>query len=700
MENFKDEILRIMNERVISHKGFDGLSCTLAKLVKCDESLAKSILGDLISSGDVFEYGRGRFAGSRLLGLIKGKYSYTNERFGFVLNADGDIFVSKKNSMNAFDGDIVLCKVTGRAYNGKKREGKIEKIISRDNDGLVGTFYTQNGLNFVNLDRKNMDVRIAPKDTMGARPQDKVVIDILSYKSGRPVGRVIEVIGNLNDKGADIKWLLRSYKVRDIFPKEVIEYAKSVPQEVVFNKESGRRDLRDQMIVTIDGVDAKDLDDAVTVTKNADGTYKLGVHIADVGEYVKLNNLLDQEAYKRATSIYFLDQVIPMLPKELSNGICSLNPHVDRLALSVEMIIDKDGNVTKSEIFESVINSKHRLNYDQVLRLLDGDEKEAENLKDIKQMMFDMLELSQILENRRKKCGMLNFEIPEGEVIVDEMGKPVKIEKRLPTKSTKIIETFMVVANETVAKTFENLKIPFVYRVHEKPDSEKIATFFNFIDTLGLKLPSGKKDIEPIDLQKVLVQVEGKNLEGVVNMMMLRSLKKAKYLDKCLGHFGMALDFYCHFTSPIRRYPDLTIHRIIKEWLHGNSVFVKSGEMADFVQKASEQSSTQEKLSEDVERAITDYKKCEYMENYIGETFEGIISGVREKGFYVELDNTCEGLVSVSSLTDDFYTYDEQSLSLVSHNNFYKIGEKVEVKLVNVNKKERKIDFEVIRKIR
>ena len=363
-------------------------------------------------------------------------------------------------------------------------------------------------------------------------------------------------------------------------------------------------------------------------------------------------------------------------------------------------LIDKDGNVTKSEIFESVINSKHRLNYDQVLRLLDGDEKEAENLKDIKQMMFDMLELSQILENRRKKCGMLNFEIPEGEVIVDEMGKPVKIEKRLPTKSTKIIETFMVVANETVAKTFENLKIPFVYRVHEKPDSEKIATFFNFIDTLGLKLPSGKKDIEPIDLQKVLVQVEGKNLEGVVNMMMLRSLKKAKYLDKCLGHFGMALDFYCHFTSPIRRYPDLTIHRIIKEWLHGNSVFVKSGEMADFVQKASEQSSTQEKLSEDVERAITDYKKCEYMENYIGETFEGIISGVREKGFYVELDNTCEGLVSVSSLTDDFYTYDEQSLSLVSHNNFYKIGEKVEVKLVNVNKKERKIDFEVIRKIR
>ncbi len=700
MTNYKEEILNILNERVSSHKGFDGLASFLSKKTGCDETQAKAILSELLSEGEIYEFSRGRFAGSRLLGLVKGKFSYTNERFGFVLNDDGDIFIPKKDSMGAFDGDTVLCKVMGRAYKDKKREGKIVQIISRDNDGLVGTFYVQNGLNFVELDKKDIDVRIAPKDTMGARVQDKVVVDILSYKSGKPVGRVVEVIGNLSEKGADIKWLLRTYKVRDVFPKDVIEYAKKVPQEVVLKEGNTRRDLRDEMIVTIDGEDAKDLDDAVIVTKNADGTFKLGVHIADVGEYVRLNNLLDQEAYKRATSIYFLDQVIPMLPKELSNGICSLNPHVDRLALSVEMMIDKDGNVTKSEIFESVINSKHRLNYNQVLRLLDGDKKEQENLKDIKQMLFDMLELSQILENRRKKCGMLNFEIPEGEVIVDEKGKPVKIEKRFATKSTKIIETFMVVANETVAKTFENLKIPFVYRVHEKPDSEKIATFFNFIGTLGLKIPSGKKDLEPIDLQGVLGQVEGENVKGVVNMMMLRSLKKAKYLNKCLGHFGMALDYYCHFTSPIRRYPDLTIHRIIKEWLHKNNSFITSSEMADFVVKASEQSSTQEKLSEDVERAITDYKKCEYMENFIGEAFEGIISGVREKGFYVELDNTCEGLVSVSSLKDDFYTYDEESLSLVSHNNYYKIGEKVEVKLVGVNKKDRKIDFEVVRKIR
>ena len=700
MENYKDKILEILNERISSHKGFEGLSEFLAKRTGCDLAKVREILSELIDNGDVYEFGRGRYAGSKLLGLIKGKYVYTNERFGFVLNDDGDIFIPKKDSLKAFDGDTVLCKITGRAYNDKKREGKILQIISRDNDGLVGTFYTQNGLNYVDIDRKNLDVRISPKDTLGAMPQDKVVVDILSYKSGKPVGRVVEVIGNLNEKGADIKWLLRSYKVRDVFPKEVVEYAKKVPQEIVLPEHNTRRDLREEMIVTIDGEDAKDLDDAVTVTKNADGTFKLGVHIADVGEYVKLNNPLDQEAFKRATSIYFLDQVIPMLPKELSNGICSLNPNVDRFALSIEMLIDKDGNVVKSEIFESVIKSKHRLNYNQVLRLLEGDKKEQENLKDIKQMLFDMLELSQILENRRKNCGMINFEIPEGEVVVDEMGKPVRIEKRLPTKSTKIIETFMVVANETIAKTFENLKIPFVYRVHERPDSEKIATFFNFIETLGLKLPSGKKDLEPIALQNILKQVEGKTVEGVVNMMMLRSLKKAKYLDRCLGHFGMALEYYCHFTSPIRRYPDLTIHRIIKEWLHKNNSFIKSGEMSEFVVKASEQSSTQEKLSEDVERAITDYKKCEYMESFIGEIFEGIISGVREKGFYVELDNTCEGMVSVSSLKDDFYTYDEESLSLVSHNNYYKIGEKVEVKLVGVNKKDRKIEFEVIRKIR
>lgn len=700
MDELKQQIIEFLNSKYISHRGLKKLAEIVAKAFKQNVAIIMPILEELVREGELFQFAHNKFAGSKLLGLIKGKFSLSNQNFGFVLNEGGDIYVARRNNKGAFDGDIVLVKITSGAFRNKKREGKIVQILSRDNDGLVGTFEESGGHYFVSLDRKNCEIRIDKKYTLGAKNGDKVVVDILEYKSSIPVGRVVEVIGNLDEGRNDLKWFLRQYKVKDYFPEDVKAIAQKIPQEIDEELLTNRRDLRKEVIITIDGADAKDLDDAVCVKKNNDGTYTLGVHIADVGEYVKLNSVIDKEAFERGTSIYFVDQVIPMLPRQLSNGICSLNPNVDRLALSVEMKIDKDGKVLSSDIFESVINSKHRLNYDEVLLLLDGDKDTQERLSDIKDMLFDMLELSKILENRRNNFGALNFEIPEGEVEVDKNGKAVGIYKRVATKSTKIIETFMVVANEVVAKTFNNLGIPFVYRVHEKPDSEKMATFFDFTNTLGLKLPSAKKDIEPKDLQQILKQVEDKSVEGVVNMIMLRSLKKAKYYDKCLGHFGMALEYYCHFTSPIRRYPDLTIHRIIKEYLHKNLAFINSKEMSDFVIKSSENSSKQERLAEDVERAITDYKKCEYMEQFVGNTYQGIISGVNQRGFYVELDNTCEGLVPVSSLVDGFYNYDEQSMSIVSHNNYYKIGEKVEVKLEEVNKLDRKIVFSVIKKIR
>ena len=702
MEELKEKILEFLGSKFINHKGINKLSEVVSKSLHTDYEDTLLALKNLEDEGEIFEFSKHKYALSKNLGLVKGKVSYSDKGFSFVLNVDGDIYVTRKNLLNSFDGDIVLVKIISPSINGKKREGKVVKILKRSTDNIVGTFTRIKSYGYVTPDKKKLDrdIYIDVANINGAKDGDKVVVDLIGFKSGNPVGKITEVIGDPNEKGNDIKCLLRQYKIYDKFNDTVTKYARSLPQEIDKNNYKNRRDLTDLMLFTIDGKDAKDLDDAVSLSKNKDGTYLLGVHIADVGEYVKYESPIDECAYDRGTSIYFLDQVIPMLPKELSNGICSLNEGVERLALSVFMKIDNSGEVIESEICESVIKSKHRLNYDEVLDVLNGDVKASERLKDIKDTLFLMLELSEILDKRRKKYGSIDFDIPEGKVIVDESGRPIDVIKRSSTKSTKIIETFMVVTNEVVAKKFCELKIPFVYRVHESPDPEKMTTFINFLSTLGVKFSSDKKDVEPRDLQKVLTEVEELPIKPVVNMVMLRSLKKARYFDKCLGHFGMALNYYCHFTSPIRRYPDLCIHRIIKEYLHNNNTFIKSPKLIGFVARASERSSNLEKNAEDVERAIEDYKKCEYMSSFVGKTFEGIISGVNARGFYVELENTCEGFVSVADLKDDFYNYDENALTLIGKNKFYKIGEKVQVKLVSCVLSERKINFELIKKIK
>ena len=702
MEELKEKILEFLGSKFINHKGINKLSEVVSKSLHTDYEDTLLALKNLEDEGEIFEFSKHKYALSKNLGLVKGKVSYSDKGFSFVLNVDGDIYVTRKNLLNSFDGDIVLVKIISPSINGKKREGKVVKILKRSTDNIVGTFTRIKSYGYVTPDKKKLDrdIYIDVANINGAKDGDKVVVELIGFKSGNPVGKITEVIGDPNEKGNDIKCLLRQYKIYDKFNDTVTKYARSLPQEIDKNNYKNRRDLTDLMLFTIDGKDAKDLDDAVSLSKNKDGTYLLGVHIADVGEYVKYESPIDECAYDRGTSIYFLDHVIPMLPKELSNGICSLNEGVERLALSVFMKIDNSGEVIESEICESVIKSKHRLNYDEVLDVLNGDVKASERLKDIKDTLFLMLELSEILDKRRKKYGSIDFDIPEGKVIVDESGRPIDVIKRSSTKSTKIIETFMVVTNEVVAKKFCELKIPFVYRVHESPDPEKMTTFINFLSTLGVKFSSDKKDVEPRDLQKVLTEVEELPIKPVVNMVMLRSLKKARYFDKCLGHFGMALNYYCHFTSPIRRYPDLCIHRIIKEYLHNNNTFIKSPKLIGFVARASERSSNLEKNAEDVERAIEDYKKCEYMSSFVGKTFEGIISGVNARGFYVELENTCEGFVSVADLKDDFYNYDENALTLIGKNKFYKIGEKVQVKLVSCVLSERKINFEVIKKIK
>jgi ribonuclease R len=695
--NLENEILSFLDKNQCE---INKLARVLSAQLKVDSNTIIKTLKKLESQGDIFEFSKHKYASSKNLGLLKGKIDFNSANFGFVENAEGDIYVSKRNALGAFDGDTVLVKVIHEGVSGKKREGKVLRILSRDSLGIVGTFSQVKSYGFVRPEKKNFDIFIPAGKTLGAHDDDKVVANITNYKSGNPAGEVTEVIGSLAQKGNDIKWLLRQYKVDDVFPENVLLQARSFSQTVQKDKFSSRRDLTKELLFTIDGDDSKDFDDAVSLTKNADGTFLLGVHIADVGEYVRMGSVLDDEAFKRGTSIYFLDQVIPMLPKELSNGICSLNEGQDRLALTVMMKIDTTGEVTGSEIFESIIKSRHRLTYKEVQKIFDGDKDTQKRLQDIVPTLRDMLELSKILQTRRRNCGSLDFDLPEGKVIVDENGKPVDVIKRPSTQATQLIETFMVAANETVAKTFDKKNIPFVYRVHEDPDPDKMSVFYNFLGTLGLKAPEGKKDVEPKDLQSVLKQVDGKELENVVNMVMLRSLKKARYYDQCLGHFGLALQYYCHFTSPIRRYPDLTIHRIIKEFLHHNTAILSSAKMRDFVVKASVQSSNQEKLSEDVERAIEDYKKCEYMSQFVGQNFTGIVSGVNARGFFVELPNTCEGQVSLSSLKDDFYNFDENKLSLVSKHNFYRIGEKVEVKVLSCNLPERKTEFEVVKKVK
>ena len=702
MEDIKERILEFLSSKFVNHNGINKLAEVVSKNLHLSYDEVLLCLKQLENDGEIFEFSKHKYALSKNLGLVKGKVSYSDKGFSFVLNPEGDIYVVRKNLMNSFDGDEVLVKILSQGVNGKKREGKVVKILKRSTDNIVGTFSRIKSYGYVRPDKKKFDkdIYIDVANINGAKDGDKVVVDIINIKSGNPVGKITEVIGDPNGKGNDIKCLLRQYKIYDKFNDTVMQYARSLPQEIDKNNFKNRRDLTDLMLFTIDGKDAKDLDDAVSLTKNKDGTYLLGVHIADVGEYVRYESPIDECAFERGTSIYFLDQVIPMLPKELSNGICSLNENVERLALSVFMKIDKTGEVIESEICESVIKSKHRLNYDEVLEVLEGNPETQNRLKDIKDTLFLMLELSEILDGRRKRCGSIDFDIPEGKVIVDDNGYPVDVVKRSSTKSTKIIETFMVVTNEVVAKKFCELKIPFVYRVHESPDPDKMTTFINFLSTLGIKFDSNKKDVEPKDLQKVLTQVENLPIKPVVNMVMLRSLKKARYFDKCLGHFGMALNFYCHFTSPIRRYPDLCIHRIIKEYLHNNNALIKSPKMVGFVVKASEKSSNMEKNAEDVERAIEDYKKCEYMSAFVGETFVGLISGVNARGFYVELDNTCEGFVSVADMKDDFYNFDENALMLVGRNKFYKIGEKVEVILTSCVLSEMKINFQVVKKIK
>ena len=641
-------------------------------------------------------------------GIFVGKFISHRKGFGFVESDkedERDLYIPSKDVNGAMHGDRVLAEITREASGGRRAEGKIINVIKRVKTQIVGTFKPHEHFAFV-IPRGNelrTDVYIQEKHFNGAMEDDVVVVEITQWakEDKKPEGKIVEVLGYKGNRGIEIESIIREHDLPLEFPQKVLDNANHVAVPIPEEEYERRKDLRDKFIVTMDGADAKDLDDAIQVELLDNGNFMLGVHIADVTHYVKEKSNLDKEALKRATSVYLVDKVIPMLPKQLSNGVCSLNPDEDKLTLSVFMEIDRKGNVVNSSIEETVIRSKGRLVYTNVSDVLERiHEEENSELAD---MLFKAEELAKILMKKRERRGALDFNFPEPYIHLDENGRPYNIEPYERRIANKIIEEFMLVANETVAEYFYWLGIPFVYRIHETPSSSKIEALNKFIHNYDLLIKGDTEEVHPKQIQKIIKSVEGKKEEKAISTLILRSLKQAKYSPDCSGHFGLAAEYYCHFTSTIRRYPDLQIHRIIKEFINkGGLNSNRQNKLKDIVLKASEQSSVMERKAEVAERDIDKYYKCIYMEDKIGQEFKGIISSVTHFGFFVELPDTVEGLVSIESLTEDRYEYNENTHELIGqgyndemHIISFRVGDEVTVKLTNVNVEAREIIFEL-----
>ena len=678
-----------------------------------DRYILTEILGELIAEGKIEVSKRGKYSlydEKRALreNTVTGVYLSTMKGFGFI-EVEGradDLFVSEADSLNAYNGDTVRALILpGRTKNGRHTEAKIIEVLERANDCIVGTYQKSNkSFGFVIPDnvRFNSDIYVRVEDSMGAMDGHKVVVKLNSYGDAHksPEGVVTEIIGHINDPGVDIMSIVKGYGLNVEFPEKVMNRVANVADSVSEADMAGREDLRDVLMVTIDGEDAKDLDDAVSLTMNGED-YVLGVHIADVSNYVQENSALDWEAKERGTSVYLVDRVIPMLPHRLSNGICSLNAGEDRLALSVIMTIDRNAGLKDYRIVESVINVNHRMNYSSVNRIiaLKDETERALFPKETVDMLDKMYELSRILRDRRHKRGAIDFDFPESKVVLDAAGHPVDIVLRERNAATKLIEDFMLEANETVASHYFWQEIPFVYRTHETPDGEKIERLAAFINNFGFHIHRTGDTIHPKEIQKLMDQIDGSEKQYMIARVILRSMKQAKYSTECLGHFGLAAKYYCHFTSPIRRYPDLQIHRIIKDCIRNRMNESRITHYEEILPGVSELSSKRERRAEEAERETLKLKKVQYMENRLGEEFDGVISSITEWGMYVELPNTIEGMVRLDSLRDDHYEYDDMTYSLkgIKHGRVFRLGESVRIKVADVDTYMRTIDFEIVR---
>lgn len=637
---------------------------------------------------------------------IKGVFRGNEKGFGFVKidGQDEEIYISRGNTKDAVNGDEVLIKIIDDTVKGNRKEGKIVKTINHKRNEIVGTFTKRKNFGFVVPDDRefNTDIFISKKSFNKAKNNQKVVVKITKFPQGNKSaeGEITEIIGGINEDGVDMLSLIKEYNLPYEFPDDVILEAQKVENKITKKDLQNRLDLRSKNIFTIDGEDAKDLDDAIYVTKLENENYELGVSIADVSHYVAENSKLDQEAIIRGTSIYMLDRVIPMLPKELSNGICSLNVNEDRLCLSVISEITPDGEIVSSDIRKAVINVKERMSYADVQKILDGKNKKV--LKRYEKYIEDfklMEELAKILKQKREGAGSLDLDIPESKVILDKNGFAIDIEKYKIYFANEIIEQFMLTANEIVAEKFYWLEAPFIYRVHEEPDTEKVNALNKFLFNFGYKIKSNKEKVYPKAFAEVLEKVKGREEEMVVSNLILRTLKVARYESENKGHFGIASKYYCHFTSPIRRYPDLFIHRIISKYLDNdylvNDFWIKKYEKR--AEKKAENCSERERVATKVEREAEDIKKAEFMESKIGEEYEGIVSSVTNFGIFVELDNTVEGLIRYEKLGDEYFIYNEEKRQAIGEHTgkVYQIGDKVKIRVANASKLMRQIDFEI-----
>ncbi|MBN2259794.1 MAG: ribonuclease R [Clostridiales bacterium] len=693
------ELLKELDRPIIENE--------IAEMMDIDKSqidLLRKVLDDLVKEGYLIKTKKGKYGPPERFNLIRGRIQITQKGFGFLIADDKDIediFIPASMTMGAMNGDEVFVYITEITNGGRKREGTVERIVKRKNTMIVGNLEISQNFGFVIPDDQKIrgDIFVSKDNFKGAKNDQKVLVQIIKWPEARrnAEGVVVEILGDKDDVGVDILSIIKQHQLREVFPNRVVNEAKAIPQEIAAEEIKRRIDLRNEVVVTIDGIDAKDLDDAISLKKMENGNYLLGVHIADVSHYVKEKKPLDEEALLRGTSVYLIDRVLPMLPEELSNGVCSLNPNVDRLALSVDMEIDVKGNVVNHKIYESVINSKYRLNYTEVSEYIENNIM-SEKLDQIKELIMDMKDLAEILNTKRDIRGAVDFDFAESYIILDETGKPIDILKRERRVANKIIEEFMLATNETVAEHYFWLEMPFLYRIHEIPSQDKIEEFNKFIYNFGYKLKGSTDNIHPKAVQELIENVKGKKEEHIINKLMLRSLKQAKYSNKEEGHFGLAADYYSHFTSPIRRYPDLQIHRIIKEDLNRKIDDSRRRHFEAILPDVAKQSSETERTAEKAERDVDDLKMAEFMQDKIGNEYVGMISSVTSFGFFVELENTVEGLVRIVDLADDFYKFDSSRLELVGERRkkVYRIGDEIKVKVEKISLDSRTIDFSIV----
>lgn len=689
---------------VLNNKPYLEVKTLIDELIEINElglnsanEIVVEELNEFVSHGGFNKFNKNNHKKNIKSVKADGKIQGTKGSYGFFIPFDTDqedVFVSSENLNGAFNGDVVTVEIT----KGKRgKEGRVVRILERGNDKVVGKIILNKNHAFVVSDdvKFGKDIFVPLAKTLNAKQGDKVVVKINKFHTDNknPEGAVVEVLGQPNTIETEVLSIIRSYNLYETFPKKVNDVACKLPESINKENYKHRLDLTKEQIFTIDGEDARDLDDAISLTENDNGTLTLGVHIADVGEYVKLHSVIDNEAFKRGTSVYFPNLVLPMLPKTLSNGICSLTEMQERLTLSVFITYDHSAKVVDYKFYESIIKSKKRFTYTEVDKILNNEPETLEKYGSFASTLHKMNMLAKKLSSLRDKRGAIDFDIPEVKISLNDLGDVLKVEKRERNDSHRLIESFMIAANEAVAWHFHKNKLPFVYRIHEKPETEKISKFLNFVKTFGITDTFNPENIQPKDIQKIISQITDNDIKYVVNRVCLRSLRKAKYFPECLGHFGLASTYYCHFTSPIRRYPDLTIHRIIKHYLKNQLNGNILTESKHFVNSSSQVSSEREVLAERAERDVDDLYKTFYMQHHLAEEFEGKISSVTAFGIYVELENTVEGLVRLEDLPADKYAFSEEEFMLRGMANSFKIGDRVKVKAVRADILAREVDF-------